>query len=73
MLLHADRNGVYYVIDRTNGQMLLAKPFVRTNWFTGFDKKGRPIVDPKTGATYAGQVVYPAVGGNNLQAPSYNA
>ena len=68
-----DRNGVYYVIDRTNGQMLLAKPFVRTNWFTGFDKKGRPIVDPKTVATYAGQVVYPAVGGTNFQAPSYNA
>jgi len=73
VLLHADRNGVYYVIDRTNGQMLLAKPFVKTNWFTGFDKKGRPIVDPKTVATAAGQVVYPAVGGTNFQAPSYNA
>jgi alcohol dehydrogenase (cytochrome c) len=73
VMLHADRNGVYYVLDRTNGQMLLAKPFVKTNWFTGFDKKGRPIVDPKTTATYAGQVVYPAVGGTNFQAPSYNA
>jgi len=73
VMLHADRNGVYYVIDRTNGQMLLAKPFVKTNWFTGFDKKGRPIVDPKTVATYSGQVVYPAVGGTNFQAPSYNA
>jgi PQQ-dependent dehydrogenase (methanol/ethanol family) len=73
VMLHADRNGVYYVIDRTNGQMLLAKPFVKTNWFTGFDKKGRPIVDSKTVATYSGQVVYPAVGGTNFQAPSYNA
>jgi len=73
VMLHADRNGVYYVLDRTNGQMLLAKPFVRTNWFTGFDKKGRPIVDPKTTATYSGQVVFPAVGGTNFQAPSYDA
>jgi len=73
VILHADRNGVYYVLDRTNGQMLLAKSFVKTNWFTGFDKKGRPIVDPKTTATYSGQVVYPAVGGTNFQAPSYNA
>jgi len=73
VILHADRNGVYYVLDRTNGQMLLAKSFVKTNWFTGFDKKGRPIVDPKTTATYSGQVVYPAVGGTNFQAPSYDA
>lgn len=73
VLLHADRNGVYYVLDRTNGQMLLAQSFVKTNWFKGFDKKGRPIVDPKSTATYAGQVVYPAVGGTNFQAPSYNA
>ena len=73
VMLHADRNGVYYVLDRTSGQMLLAKPFVKTNWFTGFDAKGRPIIDPKTTATYSGQIVYPAVGGTNFQAPSYNA
>jgi PQQ-dependent dehydrogenase (methanol/ethanol family) len=72
VMLHADRNGVYYVLDRTNGQMLLAKPFVKTNWFTGFDTKGRPIVDPKTTATYGGQLVYPNVGGTNFQAPSYD-
>ena len=73
VLLHADRNGVYYVLDRTNGRMLLGKPFVKTNWFTGFDANGRPIVDPKTIGTVQGQVVYPATGGTNFQAPSYDA
>ena len=58
---------------RKDGHLLLAKPFVRTNWNNGFDAKGRPIVDPATAATRTGQVVFPAVGGTNFQAPSYDA
>ena len=73
VILHADRNGVYYILDRTNGKLLLAKPFVRTNWNKGWDANGRPIVDPSTTATYAGQIVFPSVGGTNFQAPSYDA
>ena len=46
-LLHADRNGVFYVLDRTNGKFLWAKPFVNATWAKGFDKNGRPIVDPR--------------------------
>ncbi|MBU3078969.1 PQQ-binding-like beta-propeller repeat protein [Sphingomonas quercus] len=72
VILHADRNGVYYVLDRTNGQFITATPFVRTNWFTGFDKNGRPDVVPSTKATYTGNVVFPATGGTNFQAPSYD-
>ena len=34
--------GFFYMLDRTNGQFLWAKPFVRTNWYKGFDKNGRP-------------------------------
>ena len=52
LLLHADRNGFFYVFDRTNGKLLLAKPFLRQiNWATGIDATGRPIL-----ATYAGAV-----------------
>jgi glucose dehydrogenase len=32
LLLHADRNGVFYVLDRTNGKFLWAKPFVKATW-----------------------------------------
>ncbi|MBA2683639.1 MAG: methanol/ethanol family PQQ-dependent dehydrogenase [Gemmatimonadaceae bacterium] len=43
VLLHAERNGFAYVIDRTNGQVINAQPFVFTNWATGIDlNTGRP-------------------------------
>ena len=34
LLLHADRNGIFYVLDRTNGEFLSATPFVYVNWTT---------------------------------------
>lgn len=48
LLLHADRNGFFYVLDRTNGKVLLAKPFLRrVDWATEI-KDGRPVVaDPR--------------------------
>ena len=73
VMLHADRNGVYYVLDRETGKFLFAKPFVKVNWVTGWDAAGRPIVNPATKATSSGVVVFPATGGTNFQAPSYDA
>jgi glucose dehydrogenase len=44
LLLHADRNGFFYVLDRTEGQVLLAKPFVeRLTWSKGIGPDGRPL------------------------------
>jgi PQQ-dependent dehydrogenase (methanol/ethanol family) len=43
LLLHADRNGYFYILDRMNGKVLLHSQFVRTmNWSTGIDANGRP-------------------------------
>ena len=47
-LIHAPKNGVFYVIDRTNGKLLSGKPFVHVNWMTGFDRAGHVIVNPKS-------------------------
>jgi PQQ-dependent dehydrogenase (methanol/ethanol family) len=49
LLLHADRNGFFYVLDRTNGKVLMAKPFLhRVDWASGIGADGRPVVkDPK--------------------------
>jgi PQQ-dependent dehydrogenase (methanol/ethanol family) len=45
LLLHADRNGFFYVLDRTNGKLLLAKPFLhRVDWASGIGLDGRPLV-----------------------------
>lgn len=52
LLLHADRNGFFYVFDRTNGKLLLAKPFLkRINWATGIDANGRPILNKSLPST----------------------
>jgi putative heme-binding domain-containing protein len=43
LLLHADRNGCFYVFDRTNGELLLTKTFLhRVNSATGIGTNGRP-------------------------------
>ncbi len=43
VILHAPKNGFFFVIDRTNGQFISARNFVPVNWAKGYDKKGRPI------------------------------
>jgi PQQ-dependent dehydrogenase (methanol/ethanol family) len=73
LLMQADRNGVFYVLDRTDGKFLLASPFVRASWATGWEPDGRPITAPGWRATPEGNIVFPAlIGGTNFQAPSYS-
>jgi len=49
LVLHADRNGFFYVLDRDTGKILLAKPFLRrVDWATSIGADGRPVVvDPR--------------------------
>ena len=74
LLMHADRNGHFYVLDRTNGDFLAATPFVYQNWNTGFDRNGRPMPVPGSNSSPEGSfLVYPSPGGaTNFQAPSYS-
>jgi PQQ-dependent dehydrogenase (methanol/ethanol family) len=47
LLLHADRNGFFYVFDRRDGKLLLARPFAqRLNWASGIGADGRPQLLP---------------------------
>jgi quinohemoprotein ethanol dehydrogenase len=43
VILHAPKNGFFFVVDRTNGKFISAKNFVDVNWATGYDANGRPI------------------------------
>ena len=74
LLLHADRNGHFYVLDRTNGKFLSGTPFIYQNWNAGFDGNGRPRHAPGTNSSAEGSIfVYPTLGGaTNFQAPSYS-
>ena len=74
LLMHADRNGHFYVLDRTNGKFLSGTPFIYQNWNAGFDANGRPQHIPGTNSGPKGSIlVYPTLGGGtNFQAPSYS-
>src|SRR6185436_3117197 len=68
VMLWANRNGVMYVLDRTTGEFLKGKPFVKTNWLDGFNGEGRPnrVKFP----TPEGTLVHPHVHGGINWAPT---
>ena len=73
VMLWANRNGVAYVLDRTTGEVLHAKPYVKVTWMNGFDKSWRPMRVPGQIPSEAGTVVYPTVlGATNWQPPSFS-
>lgn len=76
LLLQANRNGFFYVLDRLTGEFLLGKPFAKVTWASGLDAIGRPIVMPGKYDTWNnGQVkgVCPGlVGATNWMSPSYS-
>jgi len=74
ILLHADRNGMLYTLDRTDGKFISATPYVRQTWNNGFDVGGRPILAPNWKSSPEGVIVAPSlIGGANWQNPSYDA
>jgi len=74
VMLWANRNGFYYVLDRTTGKFLLGKNFVKQNWNLGFDEVGRPIKDPaRWPKPMGGILIEPGnQGGTNWYPPSYS-
>lgn len=73
LLFQANRNGFFYVLDRTNGKFLRATPFVKKmNWARGVDATGRPILTGRA-PTPNGTYICPGIdGATNWFAPSYN-
>ncbi|HYW41424.1 MAG TPA: PQQ-binding-like beta-propeller repeat protein [Bryobacteraceae bacterium] len=74
LLLHADRNGFFYVFDRTNGKLLHASAFVRNlTWASGIAADGRPVKNPNQEPSAAGTKVCPSQdGATNWFSPSFN-
>ena len=75
VLLHAPKNGFFYVLDRASGALISAKPFTHVNWATGVDMKtGRPIETEL--ARYPGNDPAPVVpgplGAHSWQPMSYS-
>jgi len=73
VMLWANRNGFFYVLDRATGQFLLGKPFVDVTWASGFDEKGRPMRISGKVPTAEGTVIFPGnQGGTNWYSPSFS-
>jgi alcohol dehydrogenase (cytochrome c) len=73
LLVQANRNGFFYVLDRTNGKFLRATSFVeKLNWAKGVDASGRPILSGRI-PTSEGTYICPGINGaTNWFSPSYN-
>jgi alcohol dehydrogenase (cytochrome c) len=74
LLIQANRNGFFYVLDRTNGQFLLGTQYVkRVTWAKGLDASGRPIVVPGMEPSHEGKIVCPSLdGASNWYSTSFN-
>jgi PQQ-dependent dehydrogenase (methanol/ethanol family) len=74
LLVQANRNGFFYVLDRVTGEFLLGQPFVsKLTWASGLDAKGRPQVLPGSEPSLQGTKVCPSlVGATNWNSTAYN-
>jgi alcohol dehydrogenase (cytochrome c) len=73
LVVVANRNGFYYVLDRATGEFLRGEPFGKQTWASALDAKGRPIRLPDTDPTADGRMVYPGFHGvTNWFSPSFS-
>jgi quinohemoprotein ethanol dehydrogenase len=73
VIMQANKNGFFYVLDRTSGAFISAEPYVRLNWASGIDEAGRPRINPD--ARYGEQPVciLPSSGGaRSIEPMSFN-
>jgi alcohol dehydrogenase (cytochrome c) len=69
LMLWANRNGFFYVLDRVTGRFLSGTPFVKVNWASHLDERGRPVQTPQP----PGSPTWPGnQGGTNWYPPSYS-
>jgi alcohol dehydrogenase (cytochrome c) len=73
LMLFANRNGFYYILDRVTGEFLHASEFARQTWAKGIDARGRPQPNPATAPSENGALVYPDDDGTaNWFSPTYS-
>ena len=73
VVLHAPKNGFFFVIDRTNGEFISARNFTEVNWATGFDPEGRPIENSAARNTdQSFEAIPTAYGARNWHPMSFN-
>ena len=74
LLMTANRNGFFYVLDRETGEFLHASAYCKQNWAERIDENGRPVPDPRAAVpAVEGTVTWPGpIGGANWQSPTFS-
>ena len=73
LLAQASRNGMYFLLDRTNGKAIVSSDYAKTNWSKGYDAKGQPVPNPAKKPQVDGVLVTPDQGGaTNWPSPSFS-
>src|SRR5580658_10019279 len=74
VLMQANKDGFYYVIDRVTGQFISGQPFAKVTWAKGLDEvTGRPFVNPEAHYGNDSITISPGPGGAHNWAPmSFN-
>jgi alcohol dehydrogenase (cytochrome c) len=74
LVVTANRNGFYYVLDRTSGEFLKGTAYAKQTWASGLDSRGRPLVIPGMEPSATGTLVWPSLqGATNWFSPAYDA
>jgi alcohol dehydrogenase (cytochrome c) len=73
LILQANRNGYFYVIDRETGKLVSSNPFAKVTWSGSKDAEGRPIANKEASPSANGAPVCPgAAGATNWMSPTYD-
>jgi quinohemoprotein ethanol dehydrogenase len=73
VITQASKNGFFWVLDRVTGEFISGAPYVKTNWASGLDAKGRPIVNPEAYYDTDPISLFPTGGGAHNWSPmSFN-
>jgi alcohol dehydrogenase (cytochrome c) len=74
VVMVANRNGFFYMLDRATGEFLHASAYVRQTWASGIAADGKPVEIPGQRPTPTGTLTCPDLyGGTNFMSPSYDA
>lgn len=73
LIANANRNGFYYVLDRTSGKFIAGTAFAKQTWASGLDENGRPVVLPNTEPSEKGTLLWPNLNGATVWfSPSFS-
>src|SRR5271154_3525127 len=74
LIAQANRNGFFYLLDRSSGKLVFADPYGKITWSDSKDTEGRPVANERSHPTPEGRAICPgALGATNWFSPSFDS